>query len=428
MNKRGFTLMELLVYMAIVGIVVVLAGQVFSDSTKMRVRTQGMIEANQVAENLGALFKDDVSQMGAKSSQESRSISSDSFFVAQSVYMNVSNSDFSSFRYTKNGGDDARYDNLTFRYMHYDEDGAYSSVQEVGWFLRNDTLWRSCKTIAYATSAEDGCSADGDSVIMAEDVTSFEITPAKPGVLDGESVIIFPSASNKNSFRLISRVDGTKYFGATIDPSEGGENVAVRDFVHNYDYDLGQVTNGKKVNEFFAAEKNGNTGDWNGLCTPMTFVPGVNYEISFKLLNLDERDRAQMFVAGVDHMAVGFRKLDGSSTTIPDFAFYPPMGDEANDVERNMNFAVRDSVKNVCLAFDVAAYSPLLPMGTLNFSKLQVKKSLDASYVFDDSYEPLLADKKNVKAFRLKLKVQKNKEFGAVSLVVPVPSNGVGNH
>lgn len=61
MNKRGFTLMELLVYMAIVGIVVVIAGQVYSDSTKMRIRTQGMITANEIAENAGVLIRDDVS-------------------------------------------------------------------------------------------------------------------------------------------------------------------------------------------------------------------------------------------------------------------------------------------------------------------------------------------------------------------------------
>ena len=41
-RKSGFTLMELLVYIAIVGIVVIVAGQAFSNSTKMRVRTQSM--------------------------------------------------------------------------------------------------------------------------------------------------------------------------------------------------------------------------------------------------------------------------------------------------------------------------------------------------------------------------------------------------
>ena len=45
-KRAGFTLMELMVYIAIVGIVVIVAGQAFSNSTKMRVRTQSMLKAS----------------------------------------------------------------------------------------------------------------------------------------------------------------------------------------------------------------------------------------------------------------------------------------------------------------------------------------------------------------------------------------------
>ena len=69
-SKSGFTLMELLVYMAIVGIIVVIAGEAFSNSTKFRVRTDNMIKSTQEAENVGMLFKADVEQMGTKSSKE----------------------------------------------------------------------------------------------------------------------------------------------------------------------------------------------------------------------------------------------------------------------------------------------------------------------------------------------------------------------
>ena len=62
--------MELLVYMAIVGIVVVIAGEAFSHSTNFRIRTDNMIKATQEAENVAMLIKEDFSQMGAKSSLE----------------------------------------------------------------------------------------------------------------------------------------------------------------------------------------------------------------------------------------------------------------------------------------------------------------------------------------------------------------------
>ena len=82
MNKRGFTLMELVVYMAMIGIVVLVAGEAFSNSTRFRVRSQNMLKAAQVAEDVGVLFKDDVSQLGAKSSKEvNASTSADTFFV-----------------------------------------------------------------------------------------------------------------------------------------------------------------------------------------------------------------------------------------------------------------------------------------------------------------------------------------------------------
>jgi prepilin-type N-terminal cleavage/methylation domain len=66
MNKRGFTMVELMVYLAIVGIVVIIAGRAFSNSTSMRMESESMIKANQESENLGVLLRDDFAQMGAK--------------------------------------------------------------------------------------------------------------------------------------------------------------------------------------------------------------------------------------------------------------------------------------------------------------------------------------------------------------------------
>ena len=58
--------MELLVYMAILGVVVLVAGQALTDSTRVRVRTQNMLASSQNAENAASLLKEDIAQMGAK--------------------------------------------------------------------------------------------------------------------------------------------------------------------------------------------------------------------------------------------------------------------------------------------------------------------------------------------------------------------------
>ena len=138
LKKSGFTLMELLVYMGIVGIVVVIAGEAFSNSTKFRIRTDNMIKATQEAENVGMLFKEDVAQLGAKSSREAANADAGSYYgvkfteVNSHVYMDpenidVNKKDSSSFLLEKIKG----FSRLTFRRMRYDDDGHYQAVEEV---------------------------------------------------------------------------------------------------------------------------------------------------------------------------------------------------------------------------------------------------------------------------------------------------------
>ena len=59
--------MELMVYIAILGVIVLIAGNAFSDSTRFRIRTQNMLKANEVATAAASMFVEDISQTGAKS-------------------------------------------------------------------------------------------------------------------------------------------------------------------------------------------------------------------------------------------------------------------------------------------------------------------------------------------------------------------------
>jgi len=426
MNKRGMTLMELIVYMAIVGIVVVIAGTAFTSSTKMRIRTESKLTALAAAEEVAAILKEDVAQMGAKSSMESRTITSDSFYVSEDVFIDPSNSDRSSYVLKKSS--DGK-DSLYFRKIRFDDNGSYAAVEEISWYMDGDELIRSCRTRAKKTAADEMCPENSAlEMVMAQGVDSFKVVPAIPSVLEANSSagVLFPSGSDQSLFRLVSRYDGSTYFRTTIDPESGGSSVMLSGFVSNYDYENETVESTKKVNEVYAAEVGGTDGSFGELCTQMTFDVGMTYQIIFGISKTSIYDKSQMFIPGRDHLAVGFRTTAGAKTVIKDMMFYPPMSSEMDLVKRKINFNVSQKVEKVCLVFDVAAYSPALSSGTFNISGLQVVKIPEGFYTFDESQVNSItaADKKNVKAFRLVVSLRKNDEEGRVSVDVAVPSNG----
>jgi hypothetical protein len=96
----------------------------------------------------------------------------------------------------------------------------------------------------------------------------------------------------------------------------------------------------------------------------------------------------------------------------------------AAEGNRSMRFTVKDSIKDVCLAFTFASYSPIAASGKMTLKNVSLKKNESAVYEFDDLENINVLDKKNVKAMRLVLVVNQRGETGVDSLVVPVPSNG----
>ena len=86
--KKGFTLVELLVYMAIIGVIVLVAGQAFVDATKFNVRTRNMITAAEQSNDISGLLKEDLAQMGTKSWKEDVSGIA-TFHIDSNVFMSV---------------------------------------------------------------------------------------------------------------------------------------------------------------------------------------------------------------------------------------------------------------------------------------------------------------------------------------------------
>ena len=432
-SRRGFTLMELMVYIAIVGIVVLVAGQAYSSSAKSRIRTESMLKASEAAENVASIFKTDVSQTGAKSSLETRaSDGSDDTFgdVKPEVYMDPNNAtspDFSSFDVTTAGD----FSDLKVRRVRYDDAGHYQGVEEIRWYVEEDTLKRSCWTVV-GTPDADNCNAaskdDAAVTEMATGVKQFIVLPAIPSTSEG-NIQMFPSPSGSGSFKLVSRVGVANML--PVIPGDPGTSVTLKGFQTNYDEDNEGIPSVKKLHEVYVFEHSDAPGNWKTLCensaNHFTFVPGEEYEISFGVgVPADETANAKMFVPGKDHMAVGLRNADGDRfERVPDFLFYPPSISEANGVKRAMRFSVPVEVEDACIAFTFSFFSPLAADGIITISDFRLAKVAASAYNFDPTTTSVaVADKKNVKALQLRLNFAENGESGSVTLVVPTPSNG----
>ncbi len=461
--KKGFTLMELLVYMAIVGIIVLVAGQAFTDSTKFRVRTQNMLKATQEAENVATLFKSDVSQMGAKSSKEAGNADGGEKYGDKfsNVYSDVfidpdnavdDNKDSSSFLIANEDG----FSNLIVRRVRYDNLGHYQAVEEISWFVEGGILKRSCRTVSGAQD-ENACKeqtaeeAKSDAVEIATGVVKFNVVASRPSVMV-ESEQMFPPG-NATQFKLIPRTGEAGYVTLNVtngsgEANKGGESAVLSQFFSNYSNaseNLVDETN-RRVNQVFAIKNEDAALDsWKNMCSnyngTLTFEKDQEYEIYFEIpVPANSKDKSLMFVPGTDHMSVGFRSVSTGDypkkdnvRLMDDFLFFPPLDPDKGAGSRSMRFTVPEKVENVCLAFTFACYSPLVSQGTLTIENLKVRKLAGANYDFETPHfnpESNKKDKKNVKALKLELQIARggkngeNGETGEVEIVVPTPSNG----
>ena len=455
--KKGFTLMELMVYMAIVGIIVVVAGQAFSNSTKFRVRTQNMLKATQEAENVASLFKADVSQMGAKSAKEETGATGaeDTFEKYTSctagqvdcIYMNpnaadAADQDYSSYKIESAGG--GNYDKLTIRRLRYDNQGHYQAIEQVVWDVTDKTLKRSCSILrqkdSYTLPDDDPCKEGAGAVDMATGVEKFKVYPGIPTIRsDAAAAVhqeetIFPPGGAE-AFSLLPRPTAGDYVAPTS-VTAGGSSVTITGFASNYNTASGQiVVDGKNVTELYVAtnEDHGADPSWADYCYKVSLEKGIEYEISFSMVHVSVADGMQLFVAGRDHMAVGFRNTDGTKpASTEDFLFYPPTNEDSQGA-RTMRFSVPANLEEVCMAFTFSTYSPVASTGSITISKLKLRQVAGSNYVFDKSMSISTVDKKHVKALMLELQIGRGGknghegETGEATIVIPTPSNGIGD-
>ena len=432
-EKGGFTLMELLVYMALVGVIVVIAGQVFSDSTKFRVRSEGMIKSNAIASDVSFFMLDDIGQTGAKSAKDA---AAESFSTKDSLYMDptVGTKDSSSFRISKSCNT-CNTDTLTVRRVRYDDDGHFKAVEQVQWFTVGKKLFRSCRIVPNTSStASTDCpdeSTDYEPVEVADHIDTFKVIPAKPRVLSTDtksaaalSYLLPSTDASVKEFRLVPRYGEGNFELVSVTPPAGGTSVTLSGFVANYDFDINEpITTGQKANQVFVAASDGTTGTWKTLCKKVTLEPQVEYEISFVAPYAETNSR--MFCPGRDYAAVGFRTQDGAMIAgLDDFNFFMPASSNETS-ERKFRFTVKTQAADVCMAFTFASYSPVAATGQLSLSEVALKKVESSNFDFEEeNYTPRAEDKKNVKALLLKVVATRNGEGSSIRQVIPIPSNG----
>lgn len=425
--------MELMVYMALVGVIVVIAGQVFSDSTKFRVRSEGMIRANAIASDVALFMLEDIGQTGAKSAREADG----SFSVRDSLYMKTGVSvDSSSFRISKSCNT-CNTDTLTVRRLRYYESGAFKAVEEVKWFTHGKKLYRSCRTVENTFSnADEECpvldaSSDYEPVEIADYIDTFKVIPAKPRVVSTEtksaaalSYLLPSTDASVKAFRLVPRYGEGDFELLAVDPVAGGSSVTLSGFVTNYDFEINEpIPEGQKANQVFVAPRDGTSGSWRTLCKKVTLEPQVEYEISFTVPYAANNSR--MFCPGRDYAAVGFRNEDGAKIEgLDDFNFFLPASSTESSL-RKFRFSVNTQAADVCMAFTFASYSPVAASGQLSLVDVALKKVAVSSFNFEEeNYTPRTEDKKNVKALLLKVVATRNGEGSSIRQVIPIPSNG----
>jgi type II secretory pathway pseudopilin PulG len=459
--KRAFTLAELLVYMAILGFIIVVAGRVFSDSTSMRIRSQNLLKSSAEIGKLANLITEDISQMGIKAFGKT---TSDGFIKVEphsAVYWDISNTDeekkdFSSYTLIRK----PLADSLVFKKAVFDKNGKFIAVREIALYAKGDSLFRKCRQVT--DKYPDGTNADGesdgdckstasninsaDSVLMAINVTNFKLTPSI-----AEQEILF-----NNSFGLYYRESG--YVRQPGNCQNSGTITKVSGFNSNY-AEPPDIPGNAKYELYLGDEVQTNCTPQYQNCKVLTFGGQKTYVIEFKMPFNSVDDKSTQFQPSIDHLSIGLRTYQGDKVDVPDVLFYPPQDATSEDMARHIEFSIKKDKREsitACVAITMAFYSPSANEGVFMFEDFKVFQKAEESINFPKPDDPdydisnenygigkvegteqdikkKVKEKKSVKAFELLVEMAigtEKRKSGTFSqkgrgIIVATPNNGV---
>lgn len=411
-HKQGFTLMELMVYCGLIGIIVMVAGQAYSDSVKFRVRSEAMVRSSSEANAAATLLQEDLSQMGTKASFE------DGDTYQYNAEASNDATDKASYNLVKNYGG-AGLDSISFKRVVYDNEGKADYIQRIAWVAKNQKLYRECETLVKVSgkNAPSDCKEgnEPDQVLIASNaVTKFSLNPGKR-LQDAANC---PATNeSKGCFK-----SGATYSLASIDKSGTRRLSVKKDTISGFYNNNGSYDN--YYSQLYLLKNEIANPNWDE-CTLFTFEPNVTYAVSFYMYapsKIGYVNYMRNFQAEYDHVGVGFRGRDGNPVAGAgdDFLVYPSQQDDAKDGFRYFEFSFNEQTQ-ACLTFTFSFYSSHAAEGYIVLSGVGIYPRDESSYDFTDPG----TDKDQHKAFKLDLSVNNRGEITEIKRLIPTPNNGI---
>ena len=386
MNKhndmKGFTLIELLVYIALLSVIVVIAGNAYMVSVRFSYTTTGKMNTTVGINEVMGYLEDDMSLLGAKAQQNAAMAT-----ISHLVYMDTAGGDFSSYAIGANGVKDT----LTFRSSIYGSTGAITDVQEVKWFVdASNYLWRSQRLLS--TNALT-------TIKMGSNVTRFHFDA---GLLTADSSATVKTYAMADSLRLCLK-SGT---GAVTMANSGGIKFS------GFTADL--------LSEAFLC-------DGGGIAKTLTFQPGLTYSVQFNLA--PDSSMSANFQPNVDMVGVGFRTISGSSLIpITDVEDYMVWAGKVNGaMPRFFKFTQGTGMSiNAAMLFRLKVRAAAIG-GSLTIDSLKIWSSSLAGYDWRpaNGAAPSLAQKVRVKGIRADVELTINGGSSHLVRIISIPNNGV---